>query len=145
MPSACGPNSSRAVSSDGFGRRTAGEVVALAQAYRDDRLRARHRQQARCEAEQDRAVAAVREQRLATLATRQEQAWRQVEDLIEARKGAGYDAAVALLQDLGEISRRDKRAGMYQQRVAQLRHAHRRKTTLINRLNRADLGRIGSS
>jgi len=134
-----------AVVPDGQDRRTAGQLVALARTYRDDWLRARHRQQARREAEHDRAVAAVREQRLATLAARQEQAWRQVEDLIEARKGADYDAAVALLQDLGEISRRHSQTGPYQQRVAELRQTHRRKTTLINRLNRADLGRIGAS
>jgi len=125
--------------------RTAGELVALAQSYRDDRQRAQHRQRALRKAEHDRAAAAAREQHLATLAYRQEQAWQQVEELIGARTAAGYDAAVALLRDLDEISRRAKQTGTYQQRVADLRHAHRRKSTLIGRLDRAGLGRVESS
>lgn len=133
------------VTSDQRSRRTAGQLVALAQTCRDDRLRARQQQQTQRKAEHDRAVAAAREQHLAALAGRQEHAWQQVEELIGARTATDYDAAVALLRDLDEINHGDEQTGTYQQRVAQLRHAHRRKTTLIDRLNRAGLGRIESN
>jgi len=45
--------------------------------------------------------------------------------------------AVALLQDLDEICRRDGRAGTYAQRVEQLRQTHRRKVAFVERLDRA--------
>lgn len=121
----------------GTGRRTAGELLTLAQTYRDDRLHLQRQQQAQQKVERDRAVAAAREKHLATLADRQDHAWLQVEQLVAARMAADYDAAVALLRDLGEISRRDNQIGAYEQRVAQLRQTHRRKTTFIDRLDHA--------
>jgi hypothetical protein len=137
--------SDAAVTPSGSSRRTADELVALAQTYRDDRQRAQHRQQAARKAEHDRATAAAREQRLVTLASRQEQAWQQVEDLVAARTAADYDAAIIVLRDLSEISRRDNQTGTYERRIAELRHAHRRKATFIDRLEHAGLGRGGLS
>ena len=87
-------------------------------------------------AERKRAAAAARENHLAELAARQQLAWREVDELIQARKAADYDQAVVLLQDLGEICRRERQTATYQQRVEQLRQIHWRKTSFIERLER---------
>lgn len=118
-------------------RRTAAELLGLAEARRQDRLTLERQRRERQAADRERAAAAAREERLASLAERGEQAWWQVADLIEARTPADYDAAVALLRDLGEISRREGRADVYERRVAELHQLHRRKSTFIERLDRA--------
>ncbi len=123
--------------SDERRRRTVAELLGLAEARRQDRLTLARQRRERQAADRERAAAAAREERLASLAERGEQAWRHVADLIEAKKPADYDAAVALLRDLGEISRREGRTDSCERRVAQLRQTHRRKSTFIERLDRA--------
>ena len=125
-----------AVDQQSSGRRTVDELLALAAARRDERQRRARQQRERQAAERERAVAAARAKRLAELAARQQQAWREVDELIQARKPADYDVAVALLQDLDEICRREHQTATYQQRVLQLRQMHRRKTSFIERLER---------
>jgi hypothetical protein len=126
-----------AVDQQSSGRRTVDELLALAAARRDERQRRARQQRERQAAERERAVAAAREKRLAELAARQQQTWREVDELIQARKPADYDVAVALLQDLDEICRREHQTATYQQRVLQLRQIHRRKTSFIERLKRS--------
>jgi hypothetical protein len=121
---------------DGGVRRTVGELLSQAQARRDTRERVAQQHRARHAAERDRAAALARDKRLATLVDQQEQAWQRVDRLIAVRKAAEYDAAVALLSDLREVSRRQDRLEAYDQRVARLRLAHQRKTTFIERLDR---------
>jgi hypothetical protein len=124
------------VDQPGSGRRTVDELLALAAARRDERQRRARQQRERQAAERERAVATAREKRLAELAARQQQAWGEVDELIQARTPADYDVAVALLQDLDEICRREHQTATYQQRVLQLRQIHRRKTSFIERLER---------
>jgi hypothetical protein len=126
-----------AVDQQSSGRRTVDELLALAAARRDERQRRARQQRERQAAERERAVAAAREKRLAELAARQQQTWREVDELIQARKPADYDVAVALLQDLDEICRREHQTATYQQRALQLRQIHRRKTSFIERLKRS--------
>jgi len=123
--------------SDEQGRRTAGDLLALADTRRTDRDRAVRQRLERQAAQREHAAAAAREKRLVALAERQEQVWLQVDDLIEARKPVDYDVAVALLEDLGEVCRREGRAETYEQRIEQLRQVHRRKVTFIERLDHA--------
>jgi hypothetical protein len=124
------------VDQPGSGRRTVDELLALAAARRDERQRWARQQRERQAADRECAVAAAREKRLAELAARQQQAWREVDELIQARTPGDYDVAVALLQDLDEICRREHQTATYQQRVLQLRQIHRRKTSFIERLER---------
>ncbi len=119
-------------------RRTAGELRTQAQVRRDARDRAAQQHRAQQADARARAARAAREKRLDMLAKQQEPAWRHVDQLIAARKPADYDTAVALLRDLGEISRRDGRTDAYEQRLVRLRQHHRRKSTFIDRLDRAD-------
>lgn len=128
---------SASAQSEERGSRTVGELLALAEVRRDDRERLARQQRERQAADRERAVAAAREKRLAALATQPQQAWCQVNDLIERRKPADYDAAVALLHDLGVIGQRDGETATFEQRVEQLRQTHRRKVAFIERLDRA--------
>jgi len=123
--------------SDHRDRRTVGELVALAAARRDDREREARQRREQKAADRKRAAAAAYEERLSTLADREDESWPQVDALIQERNAAGYDAAVALLRDLAEICRRGGRTKDYERRLANLRQTHRRKTTLIERLDRA--------
>ena len=125
-----------AVDPQSNGRRTVDELLALAAARRDERLRRARQQREQQVAERKRAAAAQRESHLAELAARQHLAWREVDELIQARKAADYDQAVVILQDLGEICRRERQTATYQQRVEQLRQTHCRKTSFIDRLDR---------
>jgi hypothetical protein len=120
-------------------RRTAGELLTQAQARRRARERAVQQRRAQQVAARNRAAAVAREKRLASLTGQQEQAWRQVDQLIATRKPVEYAAAVALLRDLREVSSREGQVEGYEQRVAQLRRIHHRKTTFIERLDRAEL------
>jgi hypothetical protein len=123
-------------------RRTAGELITQAQARRHARERAAQQRRAQQVAARDRAAAVAREKRLASLTGQQERAWRQVDQLIATRKPVEYDAAVALLRDLREVSSREAQVeGVegYEQRLAQLRRIHHRKTSFIERLDRAEL------
>ena len=112
------------------------ELLTLAAARRDQRRRRARQQREQQAAERERAATAAREKHLAELAARQQQAWREVDELIQARTPAGYDVAVVLLQDLNEICRRERQTTTYRQRVEQMRQIHRRKTSFIERLDR---------
>jgi hypothetical protein len=125
-----------AVDPQSSGDRTVDELLTLAAARRDQRRRRARQQREQQAAERERAATAAREKHLAELAARQQQAWREVDELIQARTPAGYDVTVVLLQDLGEICRRERQTTTYQQRVEQLRQIHRRKTSFIERLDR---------
>jgi hypothetical protein len=73
------------------------------------------------------------------LSDRGERPWAEVADLIAAQKPSSYDAAVRLLTDLAEISRRRGRTTEFAERLAELRATHHSKPNLIERLNAADL------
>ena len=59
--------------------------------------------------------------------------------LIAAKTARHYDAAVALLADLEEISRRGGDTAAFTRRMAKLRSVHHRKPSLIERFDKAGL------
>jgi len=121
------------------GLRTVGALRAAAEARRDGR---RRRERDRVTAERERrekAAAAARETRLNTLAGRQEEAWRQVDALIDTKRPNEYDAAVDLLNDLRVVAERTRDVPSFRQRVRSLRERHARKVSLLERLDRNGL------
>jgi hypothetical protein len=70
------------------------------------------------------------------LAGRQEQAGREVVELVERRTSADYDAAAGLLYELAEVRRREGTSEAFADRVQQLRREQRRKISFIQRLDR---------
>lgn len=95
------------------------------------------RAEERARREQARAVA--RERRLDDLADDEEAAWARVHSMIATRTPGEYDNAVKLLTDLRALAERDDRPHEFTQRCAVIRQEHARKSTLIGRLDRANL------
>jgi hypothetical protein len=116
--------------------RTAEELLAQSRRRREERQRAAREEAQRRAEERRRAAERARETHLSELAGRQEQAWREVVELVERRTGADYDAATALLHDLAEVSRREGTSDTFADRVQQLRREQRRKISFIQRLDR---------
>jgi hypothetical protein len=123
----------------GEGRRTVAELLAAANARREERKRLAAEQKARERARREREAAIAYEKRLDALALREDAAWQQVNTLIEARKPAEYDQAVGLLKDLRALGTRSGTVAAFDQRVRQLRERHVKKVSLLERIARAGL------
>ncbi|SNT56681.1 hypothetical protein SAMN05421812_11011 [Asanoa hainanensis] len=120
-------------------RRTAGEILAAAAEIRVERQRREAQQREQDRVRRERSAAAARQRHLDALAADQPGAWQQIHDLIAAKKPRDYDAAVQLLTDLGDLAERDHATAPFRQRLAELRTAHARKPSLLERLDLAAL------
>ncbi|PSK66700.1 hypothetical protein B0E53_01341 [Micromonospora sp. MH33] len=60
--------------------------------------------------------------------------------MIDTRKPKECDTAVALIADLKALADRDGDPETFRQRIRLLREPHARKPSLLDRLDRADLG-----
>ena len=122
--------------------RTVAELRDAAAARRVERERLAAIERARKRARRERDAALARDKRLDELALHEEQAWGQVDASIETKKPAGYDSAVGLLSDLRAVSERKGRPEAFAKRFAQLREQHLKKSSLLDRFDRAGLGRL---
>jgi hypothetical protein len=117
------------------GNRTAGELRSAAEARWKDRVRAEEERKRRAAEERERERAAKRARRLATLAAEGDRVWARVDAMIETKKPAEYDRAVDLLEDLHNVAE----PAEFARRVAELRSRHARKSSLLDRFDRAGL------
>ncbi|MBF0260495.1 MAG: hypothetical protein HQL97_01485 [Magnetococcales bacterium] len=120
-------------------RRTVGELFALADTIRDARQRREAERKASERARQVQQQAAAREKHLKHLSGREEKAWVEVEVFISERSAAQYDQAAALLVDLRELATRSGQTASFIARIAAIRQEHARKSSLIERLDKAGL------
>ncbi len=120
-------------------RRTAAQLLDAAAARRTERKRLAAERRAQEVARREQQAALAREQHLTALVGRQEQSWLRVTALIDTKKPSEYDAAVELLKDLREVGQRTGNADEFCQRLALLHQQHQRKSSLVERLNRAGL------
>jgi len=120
--------------------RTVAELRDAAAARRAECERLAAIKRARKRAGRERDTALARDKRLGELALREEQAWGQVDASIETKKPAGYDSAVELLSDLRAVSERQGRPEAFAKRFAQLREQYLKKSSLLERFDRAALG-----
>lgn len=121
------------------GKRTAVELWRAVGVLRAERERAEAEKLAQERAREAKAIAAAYEKRLDGLASRQEQAWRQVSVLIDTKKPRDYDEAVTILTDLQALGRREGRAEDFAKRFWNLREQHLRKPSLLQRFEKAGL------
>ena len=119
--------------------RTAGELRAGAEAIATRRREVAREREDRRRAKHEREERAARERYLTDLAKREHPAWQRIDALVDTKRPRDYDAAVQLLSDLREISRRKGRETVFTQRVAALREAHAKQSTLLTRLTKAGL------
>ncbi|MEU0154758.1 hypothetical protein ABZ071_23155, partial [Micromonospora fulviviridis] len=119
--------------------RTAGQLLTTAADLRAERERRDAEQRERDRVRRERSAAAARQRHLDTLAVDQPAAWRRVDELIATKKPREYDTAVQLLVDLRDLDERDGNTSSFRHRLAELRAAHARKPSLLERLNLAGL------
>lgn len=114
---------------------TLAELVAEAAAAQTAREREAAEKAERERLVKEREEAARREARMQAITGREDELWEQAEALAEQRQQAGYDEAVALLADLHELARRTGALSDFELRLLEYRDRHRRKTSLIRRLD----------
>ncbi|MHB0876138.1 MAG: hypothetical protein ACYC5O_08850 [Anaerolineae bacterium] len=124
----------------GAGRRTVGELLEAAGNLAEARHQEEARRQAAEEARLQRERAAARERHLDDLAARQDELWHQVEALFEAKRAPEYDRAVATLEDLRDICRRQQQEAAFATRIAALRERYAKRPAILARLDAVDLG-----
>jgi hypothetical protein len=120
-------------------RRKVADLLDDAARHRADRKRRQDAQRAEDEARRAQTRALARERRLDQLAGEQDGAWSRVEAMIATKRPAEYDAAITLLTDLQALAERDGHYDTFTSRTSALRHVHARKTSLIERLDRAGI------
>jgi len=121
------------------GSRTVVEILTEARQRAESRRREASERRAREQADRDRERAAARAAHLDDLATRQEQAWRQIESLIDRKRPAEYDQAVTYLKDLREVAIRAQTPEAFALRLGELRTRHAKKIRFLERLDQAKL------
>jgi hypothetical protein len=119
--------------------RTAEELMQLADAAEDARLRAEQEQAALERRRREAEEAAARARRVKALAQRGESAWREVEEQIALRNASGYERATALLADLRELAATTHDSDAFARRLATVSAHHSQKRGFINRLTKAGL------
>jgi hypothetical protein len=80
-----------------------------------------------------------RVQKLEELAAREETAWTQAERLIEQKQAKPYDEAVALLVNLRDLAKYQRRLPAYEARLSTLASRYAGRPALMERLRRAGL------
>jgi hypothetical protein len=122
--------------------RTAGELLAGAEARRADREAAKARAREEARARRAAEHAAAYERRLEKLSGSKDEAWQQAEKLTMFSKPKEYDQATQLLKDLHEIARRQDDTAAFTARVRELRTRYAKRPSLMERFDRAGLPRL---
>jgi hypothetical protein len=119
--------------------RTAGELLAAAEARRAAReqAEARAKEEARARRAAERAAAC--ERHLQNLTGRKEEIWQQVAELTVFSKPKEYDQATQLLRDLHVIAQREDDISAFTVRVRELRTRYAKRPSLMDRLDKAGL------
>lgn len=123
--------------------RTAAELLAAAQTRAEERKKAEEQRRCEARAREAAAKAAAYARRLDDLAATEEAAWKQVDDMIAAKKTSEYDRAVTLLRDLRALAGRQGERGTaaFTKRVLDLRAQYPTRPGLQSRLDEAGLPR----
>jgi hypothetical protein len=112
--------------------RAGDRTVAALRAAAAERGDARRRQEAE-------RKAAARARYLDGLAAREDELWREVDALIETKRGKEYDQAVRVLSDLRDLSAHQGRPAVFAARLGPLRERYAKRSSLVQRLDRAGL------
>ncbi|MBV9324762.1 MAG: hypothetical protein JO352_13350 [Chloroflexi bacterium] len=120
-------------------RRTAHFLLAAAARRAEARARAAREKTERERQQLARAQAAARARYLEGLIGHTDELWQQVEALVATKRQGDYTAAVKLVQDLYDVSARQRQLDTFMPRLQQLRARHAKKISLLDRLDRAQL------
>jgi hypothetical protein len=120
-------------------RRTVAELISERERHAAERKRQLAEKAAREKARKERERAVIRKKYLNELSKRENQIWRQVDDLIKTKKQTDYDKAVKFLVDLRDISKGKGNGMAFKEKLDDIREKHSRKPSLIRRLKDAGL------
>ncbi len=123
--------------------RTAGELLAGAEARRALRETAKARALEEARARRAAEQAAAHERHLEKLSGSKDEAWQQVENLTVFSKPKEYDQATQLLRDLHEIARQEDDIAAFTARVRELRTRYAKRPSLMERFDKAKLPQLG--
>jgi hypothetical protein len=129
----------KTIQPDSLARIPIKQLLQKSQSVREAREAARRERAAQERARQLAQAQAAREKHLAALEAEQPRAWREIEQNIALRQGKAYDQAVTTLNDLRDVAVRRQALNEFTARLNTLREAHRAKSSLIQRLERAGL------
>jgi hypothetical protein len=113
-------------------------LLRSAEARRVERTRIPTEKSAVEKARRAREAAAVRAQHLDSLAGREPQLWRKIEELVATRLPKDYDETALILGDLRDLAARHGTAA-FQSQLAGFRTVHARKPSLLARLDKVGL------
>ena len=119
-------------------RRTVAELLRAAEQASGEQRRIAAEKAAKAKARKELEATRARAKHLDQLVGNETMLWKKVEELIATKLPKSYDQAVAVLVDLRDLAAR-KDGADFGQRVEELRTAHDRKRTLIDRLHKAGL------
>jgi hypothetical protein len=121
--------------------RRAAELLEAADARMLERKRAEEERRREQQGRRAAAKAAARAKRLDDLAAEGEAPWKQVDEMIAAKKTSEYDLAVSLLRDLREVAERQDEAEQFSKRVLGIRARYSNRPALQERLDKAKMPR----
>jgi hypothetical protein len=119
--------------------RTAGELLAAAEARRAAREQAEAQAKEEARARRAAEQAAAYERHLQNLTGRTEETWQQVAELTVFSKPKEYEQATQLLRDLHVIAQREDDITAFTARVRELRTRYAKRPSLMDRLDKAGL------
>jgi hypothetical protein len=119
--------------------RTAGELLAAAEARRAAREQAETRAKEEARARRAAEQSAAYERHLQNLTGRKEETWQQVAELTVFSKPKEYDQATQLLKDLHVIAQREDGITAFTARVRELRTRYAKRPSLMDRIDKAGL------
>jgi hypothetical protein len=112
--------------------RTAAELLAAAEALREERLKRERERKAK-------AAAEARKKHLDALAGREAAAWKEIDALLAASNAKAYETAVALLSDLRDVAASRGRVNETQERIDRYRERFARRPALMRLFRTAGL------
>jgi hypothetical protein len=120
-------------------RRTVSELLAAAEAQKQEREQEQARKAAIKKAERQRQAIIDREKHLDSLKGQSEAIWANVDALVATRLPKSYDQVVQHLVDLRDLAEREGHQAGFKDRLALLCNRHAAKKTLIERLVKGGL------
>ena len=124
---------------EGVKRRTVGELLEAAEGLTKKRREIAAKKAAEEKARRAREAEIARAKHLDGLAGKEPELWNQIESLIATKQPKSYDSVVELLVDLRDLEARQGKPKAFGARLDTLRASHARKTSLIERLQKAGL------
>lgn len=120
--------------------RTVGELLAAADQRAEERRRRNAEQAAKERARREQEASEARARYFADLAKREIEVWRKVDALVATKQPGKYDEAVKLLCDLRDLALQEGRPDEFETRLLQIREAHTKKPSFLQRLEKGGLG-----